>query len=124
MAFYADHVGRQFCQDGGLISGAGADLKHSLVAPEMEKLSHHSNTPSYSFMLLRSHQWEENHVADRVGPRKHNGEAVHAHAEAAGWRHSEFERANEVFIHGVGLLVTHSTLRQLIFEPHALIDGI
>ncbi len=75
-------------------------------------------------LLLRTHEREEDDVADGFGVGEEHGEAVDADAFACGGGQAVAEGADVVLVHVHGFLVAAILFGHLGFEARALVVGV
>src|SRR5580700_488819 len=74
--------------------------------------------------LLRTHCWEQQHVADRRGVGEHHNQPVDTDAETAGGWHPHLDGLEKVLVDGWDLGVPGGAQAGLLLEARALIDRI
>ncbi len=79
-----------------------------------------------SGFLSRSgaHRGEEDDLAHALGAGQQHHQAIDSNADAAGRRHALLERADEILVVGLGLLVAPLQLGRLLIEAATLLVGI
>src|SRR6201989_3686650 len=73
---------------------------------------------------LSPHRREEEDFPQGFGAGEHHHQAVDAEADAAGRRHSLFERLDEGLVEGLGLFVAALALGDLFLEAAPLLVGV
>ena len=74
--------------------------------------------------LVLLHERERKHLLDTVVIRQEHDQAVDAHTPASRGRQAVLQGRAEVLVDELHLLVTLVLLARLLFEPHALIEGV
>src|SRR5579863_939426 len=79
-----------------------------------------------ALLLLRrlAHRGKKNHVANGLLVGHQHSDAVNTDAETAGWRHTNFQGLQKIFIQHLRLLVALSALAGLILETMTLVKRI
>ena len=71
-----------------------------------------------------SHEWKENHIANRLRPRQQHYQSVDADAFAAGRWQPVRKRAHVILIHLMRFVVARGALCELVVESFLLFDWI
>lgn len=74
--------------------------------------------------MFRTHQREENHVANRGSTGHQHRQSVDADAETGCRRHTDFECHEEIFVEHHRFVVATGTKPRLLFETLALVAGV